>query len=359
MLFEIDARQMERAFIRTLEKKGGFKTAQGRSNIYLGRTRSAILFKTNQGVKSLVIYRTKLRQAIQYAFYTRIVIRKDLERFSRFSSALLGILQVIFDGMAKLVKTSTGLLRLMLLGLRYFFAGVDRAVRDLEIAAISGAKFVLMSYAHIRKRKAWRKHVLRLGLKILLDSGAFTVWKSIQSGKTVDPILVKDYGDFIERNLDVLYAWFNLDVVGDAEASKKNAEYLNDRGLPCIEVWHIQNDLKELEKLVAKDLPVIAIGGSVGVGEPIREAVFQQVFSRFPNQAFHFLGGSGRLLFTFPWFSADGTGWLAGRKYGVIMHRNGQRKAPSDWNAEQCLMYNVQHFLDLERKDVSPELLLY
>lgn len=348
MFYEINARKTERAFIRALEKRGVFKTAQGKSNVYLGRTQAVILFRTSQSKKPLSIPRTKLRQAIQFTFHSRIVNRKDLERFSRFSSAVLGVLQIIFEGMAKLVKTPTGLLQLILIGLRYFFAGVDRAVRDLEIAAANGAKFVLMSYAHIRKRKAWKKHVQRLGLKILLDSGAFTVWKLYQAGKEVDPILVEEYGAFIEQNLDVLHSWFNLDVVGDAQASRKNAEYLQNMGLPSIEVWHIQSDIEELKNLVARDLPIIAIGGSVGVGEPIREAVFKKVFSRFPKQAFHFLGGSGRLLFAFPWFSADGTGWLAGRKYGVIMHQQGQRRAPSNWNAEQCLVHNVRHFLALE-----------
>lgn len=348
MLYEIDARQTERAFIRRFEKHQVYQTANGKANIYMGRNRKHLFLKTAKSQKALVIPRTKIRQAIQYTYYIRTLTRKDLERFSRYSSAMMGILITIFGKMSKVAKTPTGLLRLSLTGLRYFFAGVDRAVRDMEIAAAQGAKFVLMSYAHIRYRKAWKKHAVRLGLKILLDSGAFTVWRSAQAGKVVDPITVESYADFIEEHQEVLYAWFNLDVIGDAEASKRHATVLRERGIVPIEVWHIDSDMKNLEQLVNEDHPVIAIGGTVGTSEGMKEAIFKQVFSRFPNQAFHYLGGGGKLLFSFPWFSADGTGWLAGRKYGVIMHQDGQRKAEEGWTAEECLVYNVKHFSRLE-----------
>ena len=72
----------------------------------------------------------------------------------------------------------------------------------------------------------------------------------------------------------------------DAQASRKNAEYLQNMGLPSIEVWHIQSNTEELENLVARDLPIIVIGGSVRVGESIREAVFKKVFSPFQNKPF-------------------------------------------------------------------------
>lgn len=348
MLYEIDARQTERAFIRKFEKHQVFQTANGRANLYMGKNRKYLLLKTIKSKKTLAIPRTKIRQAIQYMYYARTLTRKDLERFSCFSSAMMGILLVVFGRVSNIHKTPTGLLRLSLIGLRYFFAGVDRAVHDMELAAANGAKFVLMSYAHIRNRKAWKKHALRLGLKILLDSGAFTVWRSAQAGKVVDPISVNSYADFIDKHREVFFAWFNLDVIGDAESSQRNADYLRERGLPPIEVWHIDSDMERLENMVKEDQPVIAIGGTVGRSEAVKEKIFRQVFTRFPNQAFHYLGGGGKLLFSYPWFSADGTGWLAGRKYGVIMHQSGQRKAEG-WAAEECLVYNVKHFVHLER----------
>lgn len=347
-MYTIDARKTERAFIRKLQKKGGFNTANGKANLFAGKDAKAILLKTEKSKKTLAVLRTKLRAAISYTFYSRTVTRKELEAFSRFSSALLGILIEVFEKAGRIHKTAKGLLRLTLIGVRYFFAGVDRSVRDLEVAATNGAKFVLMTYAHIRKRGAWKQHVERLGLKILLDSGAFTLWKAAQKGKQVDPIAVEDYAAFIEEHKDLLYAWFNLDVIGDVAASKANAEYLKARNLAPIEVWHIQNSLDDLQQLVNDDHAVIAIGGSVGTSEKEREAVFTKVFESFPYQNFHFLGGSSKLLYKFNWFSADSTGWLAGRKYGSILDENGQRKAPEGMTGLEALAYNAKNLSRLE-----------
>lgn len=352
-MFKTNARQAERAFVRRLTKTGKVLTANGRANVYISHDREAIVLQTAKGSGGYQIKRKSLRAAITFTCYQRTITRKDLEVYCKFSSALLGILIEVFETRAKMIKTPTGLLRLTLIGIRYFFAGVDRAVRDLEAAAGNGAKFVLMSYYHIRDRKAWKVHVERLGLKVLLDSGEFTRWKAEQKGNAVKPIHVNEYADFIEAHREVLFARFNLDRVGDPEASKKNAEYLKGRGLAPVEIWHVGSSPEALDELVAEDLPVIAIGGHVGLSEKARKEAFDQVFKRHPKQNFHFLGGSSRLLFEFPWFSADSTGWVACRKYGVIIDQGGQQKAPEGWTGMEALEYTVRELVKLE--EIFPE----
>jgi hypothetical protein len=100
----------------------------------------------------------------------------------------MGVLISIFGNIGKVTKTVTGLVRITLRGTRYFFAGVDRAVRDMEIAAANGARFVLMSYAHIRRRKAWKVQVQRLGLKYCL------IVEPSRSGKRKKGLAERDYG---------------------------------------------------------------------------------------------------------------------------------------------------------------------
>lgn len=346
-MYEINARTTERAFIRKIAKAGSYKTANGRANFYVDHTGQLLLIKTEKSVRPLSITRTKLRAAINYTYYVRTVTRKDLEAYSKLSSALLGILIEVFQRIAKLHKTASGLLRLTIIGVRYFFAGADRAVRDLEVAAANGAKFVLMSYYHIRDRKAWRGHVERLGLKILLDSGAFTCWQAAEEGRKVKPIVLEEYADFIRHHRPVLYAWFNLDVIGDAAASKKNAEYLKAQGLAPIEVWHPQSGYEALDAMVAEDHAVIAIGGTAKLSEKARLEVFTEIFKRHPGQNYHGLGLSSKLLFEFPWFTADSTGWLIGRKYGAIINPQGQRPAPEIEGLE-ALAYNVKQMVALE-----------
>lgn len=346
-MYKINARQTERAFIRKVVKTGKYRTANGKANFYVDHTKDRLIIKTTKSQHLLFITRKNLRAAINYAYYVRTITRRELESYSKLSSALLGILMEVFKKIAKLHKTSSGLLRLTIMGIRFFFAGTDRAVRDMEIAAANGAKFVLLSFYHIRNRTSWRRHVERLGLKVLLDSGEFSRWQAEKKGKQVRPIRLEAYAEFIRTQKSVLYAWFNLDVVGDAVASKKNAEYLKAQGLSPIEVWHVSSSMKDLDALVSEDHAVIAIGGSVGLSEKKRKSIFNQVFIRHPKQNFHGLGVSSKLLFQYSWFSADSTGWTVGRKYGAIIDRHGQRKAIG-MSSLEALAYNVRQMVSLE-----------
>lgn len=355
-VFEQNARQIERRFIRKLTKQGKVLTANGKASIYLRHDNLVIYLKSTKSDKGYKIVRMKLRSAISFTCYRRTVSRKDLEPYSRFSSVLLGIIIEVFENKAKVLKTPTGLLRLTLIGIRYFFAGGERSVRDLKIAAAAGAKFILFSYYYLRNKKSWKDLVLKLGFKVLLDSGEFTRWQADKKGKTCKPIRVEEYADFIEKHQDVLYAWFNLDRVGDAATSKANAEYLKSRGLAPIEIWHVESDIKELDALVAEDHAIIAIGGHVGMSEKARRRYFQRAFERYPGQNYHFMGGSSKLLREFPWFTADSKGWIISRIYGEIINRNGQRAKPKGWSPLKCLAYTVSEMVGLEDifKDVLP-----
>lgn len=344
-----EARALERRFIRQMQKRCQVNTATGKPNLFVGHDRRSLRIRTVESDHIIKIARQKLRAAISYLQYVRTVVRRDLQVFSCFTSALLGILINIFKHKAKVHRTPTGLIRVSLLGVRFFFAGLDHSRRDLEIAAECGARFVLMSYYHIRDRKAWKEHCQRLGIRVLLDSGAFTQWRAVQFGKPVDPITVESYADFIEQHRDVLFSWFNLDVIGDPVSSLANAEYLHSRGLASIEVWHAGSDIDELDRMVRDDQAMIALGGSVGLSEARREEILREVFSRFPEQNFHGLGISSKLMNMFSFFSCDSTAPLIGRRYRKIIDGQGQRKAPTEWTWKQCLEYNYRYFAGLER----------
>lgn len=347
---EINARSTLRAFIRKIQKSGQFKTANGKANLFAGSTKLSIQLMTLTSRKPISLKYSSIRKAIQLVYYARTVTRKELESITKgANSALLGVLIEIFGRQGRIHRTPSGLVRLTLRGIRYFFAGADRVKRDLEIAAANGATYVLMSYAHIRDRKAWKTHVLRLGLRVLLDSGAFTVWQAANKGKAVQPIDLQEYIRFIQDHETVLYGYFNLDVIGDAAASKANASTMREAGLKPIEVWHIGSRLHDLVKLVQEDHALIALGGSVGKSEKVRQRVFRWIFKLFPEQNFHFLGGSSKLLNQFPWFSADSRGWMVGRQYGAIVDDLGQRKAPAGMDGLAALAYNTRYFSGLER----------
>ncbi|WP_017815124.1 hypothetical protein [Paenibacillus shenyangensis] len=342
------ARTLLRQFLVRFKKRGYVQTANGKANLYAGCTRLSVQLRTSSSRKPLTLPYRSIRAAIHYLYAVRTVTRSDLEAFSRgYNSALLGILIEIAGSAARIQRTASGRLRLSLLGVRYYFAGADRSPRDLTIAAHNGASHVLFSYAHLRGRRAWKQHVQRLGLRILLDSGAFSVWRAAQQGKVIAPIDLQAYISFIQEHQDVIHAYFNLDVISDPAATRQNAEQMQAAGLQPIPVWHAGTDLQELQQLIQQEHPVIAVGGTVGMSEKRRRRIFRWVFRLYPEQNFHFLGGSSRLLTAFPWFSADSTGWLVGRKYGALIDAQGQRRAP-EINGLQATARSCQYLASLE-----------
>lgn len=336
----MNARTVERAAVRKMNKAGQFKTIQGAANAIQAIDGKVIRFTTAAGRSTNKIERRRLRAAISFFLGKREASRVDFEAFGRMSSAIMGIIAGSFQGKIKISRSWSGKIVIKLV-MRFVFAGCDRSVRDLEVAAANGAEYVLMNFWHIRDRKAWKKHLQRLGLKLILDSGAFTAW---QKGIVID---VVEFADFVIEHADVIDTFFSLDVVGDPIASAANFEYLRSRGLNPIPVFHAGSDLAILDQMIEDGESLIGIGGSVKMAADDRAAAIQAIFDRHPLGNFHFLGGgSADLLTGFAWISADATTWLKARKYGVIVDAAGQHKAPGI-DPIECMAATVRYYVSL------------
>ena len=62
---------------------------------------------------------------------------------------------------------------------------------------------------------------------------------------------------------------------------------------------------------------------------------------------------SSKLLHALPWFSTDSTGWIASRKYAVVIDVSGQwpaarTKDKKDWTGEMCMAYTCSQLSLLE-----------
>lgn len=345
------ARRMRNWF----RKNSVFRTGKGSINHIVEHDSRRVFFQSEAGKMINTIELRKLQAAIRELFTRRTMIRKQLEAFSNFSSALFGLLAAIMKGMVKLTVGAKGL-RLTIIGVRFFFSGCDRAVKDLEIAKANGAEYVLMSYYYLRKDKKcnWRRHGERLGLNVMLDSGAFTVWKRREAGREVSEIDVRDYAEFVLQHKDVIHSFITLDVVGDDAATAANDEYLRSLGLSPIPVFSAMGDLEELGKLVEADHDLIAIGATVGMREETKRVLFERIFTTFPDGRFHWLGGSSSLIIDFDWFSADSSTWLSGRKYGkLIDHQFKTTKAPASMNGFAALAHNVRILSALENRYIE------
>ncbi len=319
--------------------------------------RDEISVVTHENGPVIPFKKDRLVNAAAYFFRVRMVERKELEQYHKFSSCLFGILRFLFKQKVRVYKKD-GVLRLVLNGLRFFFAGAEKCRRDIRLAVEAGARFVLMSYYWLRRERNWKVLLGKLGLKLMLDSGAFSVWMARSKSKKVEDINIRDYIAFINCNKDVIEGAVVLDVVGDKTATRENLRLMEELcEVPPIPVFHMGSPIEELRELVDSGrYPLIALGGTVNKGKRERYEFFKRVFSEFPSFPFKGLGISDvQLLLDFPFFSCDSSVWQQGRRKNVRMTREGQRKGPADAPLTERLkaMCSVVSFLScLEDPDV-------
>ncbi len=181
------------------------------------------------------------------------------------------------------------------------------------------------------------------GFQIFLDSGAYS-WHSFNTGKgiAIDEKKEREYLDnyieFILEYKDRLYAYANLDVVGDPVKTQKNQEYMEKAGLLPVAVFHYnprQRDYKvqaeefSYLKVMAKKYPYIALGGgaSEGItgpkymknfGDPVF-SVLEELFGDDIPKVHGFGITSIPLMTRYPWHSVDSTSWVKTAAYGGII----------------------------------------
>lgn len=270
----------------------------------------------------------------------RTATRKQMERFAAFSSSMLGLLAAMLIETAKIQKTAAGLLRLTMLGIRYFYSGCERYPRALRLVRENGGHMALMSYFWLRNdfNLNWLRHLRAAGFpvddtpSVLLDCGAYSAYKYAEKGKETRPLSVEEYADFIERHRQHLWGWFSMDVIGDEAATRRNYEYLCERGLRPIPVWPITGDLDELQRIVDEDHNLIAIGGVAIMLQTAQKRrladILQAIARRFPDQNWHLLGCAHiPTLKEIAPMSADSSTPVTCGGNGRVITKDGQRKA--------------------------------
>jgi len=163
----------------------------------------------------------------------------------------------------------------------------------------------------------------RKGGKLLIDSGAFSAWA--KGGIEIDIDL---YIAFIKRYEKEIYAYINLDVIRNPEASWENQLYMEKKGLTPIPVFHKGEDFSWWEKYIER-YDYIATGGIAGGIQTGIQQVAKHLDicfdilcdnpDRLPSCRVHGLGVSAlRLIFRYPFYSVDFTTWNVTGRLGHI-----------------------------------------
>lgn len=187
----------------------------------------------------------------------------------------------------------------------------------------------LTSYFYSKETQALLDKQEEVGYHLFLDSGAFSA-KS--KGISID---IETYAEFIKKNMHLLKAYANLDVIGDPKATFKNHKTLVSLGLNPLPVFHYHSDEKYIRKYLEKGYNHIALGGLVNSAQPKEwlDKIWNEYLSDDNGNPLFKVHGFGvtthSLLIRYPWDSVDSTTWVLAAAMGEIcvpVKRNGKYK---------------------------------
>lgn len=229
--------------------------------------------------------------------------------------------------------------------MKIYFAGVGGYVERLKTFEFCKANKLMLTFAEKKSysKKQWERFK-HYKFEILLDSGAFSVWKK---GIKID---ILEYCDYVkEHNIE---NYICLDEVGNFDKSYQNLKIMEKSNLKPIPVFHYGTDLDKLKILVDDSYSYICLGGTVGLKREQKRIFFESIFQKYPNIKFHGLGiGDHHLIKNFPFYSVDSTTWLMAGKYKKIFDENGKRvKIPPLMEIEDRWRNTIGFFVNLENQ---------
>lgn len=147
-------------------------------------------------------------------------------------------------------------------------------------------------------------------VRFLLDSGAFTAWKA---GGSVN---LDEYCKFIELNGSVIWRYFALDVIGDAEKTARNYETMLARGLKPVPIFTRGENPAHIDDLYATS-DLIGVGGLVQTRG--NKGFVNGVMKKIAGRKVHLLGFNSLSFIKYhkP-YSCDATSWVSAQMFGTI-----------------------------------------
>jgi hypothetical protein len=156
-------------------------------------------------------------------------------------------------------------------------------------------------------------------LTFFADSGAYTA-------HTLGlPISLEGYAAWIERWRHRIHAYASLDVLFDAEGTRRNHLTLCALGLDPVPVFHLGSPLRAFEGYLAES-PYVALGGLAAGWRTMRDPKLWSYLDRLHGLAdaagvkLHGFGLSAwPVIRAFPWHSVDSSTPCVGFRWGQIM----------------------------------------
>lgn len=219
--------------------------------------------------------------------------------------------------------------------MKIFLGGtpVSNPEQEIKLQELFAKGHKLHSFYHCADsgfEEKWFKALLKRKIPMFMDSGAFSA-----STKNVTIDIYK-YMDFLTQHKESIMYYANLDSINDPKKSLKNYELLRSNGFNPIPVFHYGEPVKYLEYMIDA-CDYIGVGGMVGAGVSTLRKWLDYIFPKYlvnkKGEALIKVHGFGitnfPLLFRYPWYSVDSTGWVAKSRFGLVFipkHTNGNWK---------------------------------
>ncbi|AYD81997.1 queuine tRNA-ribosyltransferase [Mycobacterium phage Saguaro] len=159
------------------------------------------------------------------------------------------------------------------------------------------------------------------GLRVIGDSGAFS---AKHQGAEITTAQLAVWAKKWSHRLCWVAA---LDVIGDAEATRRNwHELVDEHGVPGVPTVHFGAPPETMDYYVARGVDFIGLGGLVGRPGPAQMrwlvSMFRYARDHHPEVRFHGWGVTSKDALKLPFFSVDSSGWGGGYRYGRLQLRD-------------------------------------
>ena len=184
----------------------------------------------------------------------------------------------------------------------------------------TGKLNVLVAYPYMSNKMIDALVAKKEKICLLLDSGAFTAWKS---GK---PIHLDDYCRFLDDLPIKPWRYFSLDVIGDSELTMRNYRIMLDRGYNPMPVFTPSQEFEVIDEYY-KTTDFIGCGGLTDRYGKKGLIYLNKVFAQTKGRPIHLLGYTKPASIKhFKPYSCDSSSWSRSQRYGLcdIYYGNGE-----------------------------------
>lgn len=196
-------------------------------------------------------------------------------------------------------------------------------------------------------------------MDLFLDSGAYSAYTQEKK------IPVERYADFIQKYGDYFSTIANLDDIEDTgPKSWDNLKALESLGCDVIPVFHYNDDISYLKKMLDDNYSYIALGGLVGSRRRTLDDWFYLLWDKYlakpngtPRLKVHGFGLTDReLMYEYPWYSVDSSSWVQASSFGTCVFYDRERRTLRNIVFSEKSAVDGQHYSRLAERGMTADI---